>query len=112
MAPTTDVLIIGGGPAGLTTALTLARQVQTSIVFDDGKYRNKPSGSMHMVLTADNEDPVIFRNKARQNILDNYDTVKIEETSITSVKQIDGGFEVENDSGTKCKREHALPGKC
>lgn len=100
MAPTiVDALIIGGGPAGLTTALTLARQVHTSIVFDDNNYRNKRTGHMHMVLTVDSESPVAFREKARQNIMSQYDTVTFEDTTITSVKKIDGGFEAQNASG-------------
>ncbi|PVH92825.1 FAD/NAD(P)-binding domain-containing protein [Periconia macrospinosa] len=87
MTSTVDALIIGGGPAGLTTALTLARQVHSSIVFDDDNFRNKRTTHMHM--------------KARENIMSQYDTVKFEHTTITSVKKIDGGFEAENSSGQK-----------
>ncbi|RYP22479.1 hypothetical protein DL767_009051 [Monosporascus sp. MG133] len=36
----TDVAIIGGGPAGLTAASTLARQRHTAVVFDSKSYRN------------------------------------------------------------------------
>ncbi|ORY14662.1 hypothetical protein BCR34DRAFT_585632 [Clohesyomyces aquaticus] len=99
MSPPIDALIIGGGPAGLTTALTLARQIQSSIIFDDGIYRNKLSNDMHMMLTADHEDPATFRAKARENLLSRYDFVKIEETRIVSVKKIDGGFEAEDEEG-------------
>lgn len=99
MAPKVDALIIGGGPAGLTVALTLARQVQSSIVFDDGNYRNQRSSSMHMVLTQDSENPAAFRIKARENIVAKYHTVSFEETTVTSVKKIEGGFEAENADG-------------
>jgi thioredoxin reductase len=99
MAPLVDALIIGGGPAGLTVALTLARQVQSSLVFDDSNYRNKKSSSMHLVLTQDSESPADFRIKARENIEANYNTVSFEETSIIRVKKIKGGFEAENAAG-------------
>lgn len=101
MAPTVDALIIGGGPAGLTVALTLARQVQTSIVFDDKNYRNKRTTHMHMVLTLDSESPEAFREKARQNIESQYDTVQFEDTTIVSVKKVNGGFEAQNADGQK-----------
>ncbi|KAF2446670.1 FAD/NAD(P)-binding domain-containing protein [Karstenula rhodostoma CBS 690.94] len=101
MAPTIDALIIGGGPAGLTVALTLARQVQTAIVFDDDNYRNKRTTHMHMVLTVDSESPVVFREKSRENITSHYDTIQFEDTTITSVKKIDGGFQVESAGGEK-----------
>jgi len=68
MAPTIKALIIGGGPAGLTAASTLARQIQTCIVFDNGTYRNKLSNDMHMVLTADRSSPAAFRAKAREEL--------------------------------------------
>lgn len=46
-----DVLIIGGGPAGLTCASQLARLLHTSIVFSSNKFRNEKSAHMHGVLT-------------------------------------------------------------
>lgn len=40
MSKTVETLIIGGGPAGLATALSLARSRRQVILFDSGKYRN------------------------------------------------------------------------
>lgn len=44
-----DVAIIGGGPAGLAAAATLARQLHTAVVFDSKQYRNAKATGMHMV---------------------------------------------------------------
>ena len=44
-----DVLIIGGGPAGLATALALCRARHTCVVFDSGTYRNSLCQYMHSV---------------------------------------------------------------
>jgi thioredoxin reductase len=90
-----DVLIIGGGPAGLTAAVTLARQLHTAIVFDSGSYRNASASHMHMIPTWDHQDPAEFRAAARKDILTNYSTVRIEDVDITKAEKIhDNLFEL------------------
>ncbi|OJD15155.1 hypothetical protein AJ78_04580 [Emergomyces pasteurianus Ep9510] len=90
-----DVLIIGGGPAGLTAALTLVRQSHTAVLFDSGNYRNAGVEHMHMIPTWDHLNPADFREKARVEILNNYATVKIEDVDVTTTRKInDSLFEV------------------
>lgn len=72
MANAVDALIIGGGPAGLTAALTLARQQQTSLIFDAGTYRNDSADYMHLIPGFDHVNPSDFRTQANQNLLGNY----------------------------------------
>jgi thioredoxin reductase len=100
MAPIIDALIIGGGPAGLTAASTLARAVHSSIVFDDGTYRNKRSNDLHMVLTADNESPDTYRQRARDELLRNYDTVTFQTSTIIKVTKTEHGFEAVDTNGS------------
>lgn len=91
-----DVLIIGGGPAGLSIATTIVRQLQTAIVLDSGTYRNSRSEHMHGVPGFDHVDPVVFRTKAKGDILKRYDTVEFRKTRITEVKKVldsEGGQE-------------------
>jgi len=52
-----DVLIVGGGPAGLSAALLLGRCRRSVLVVDDGKPRNASSRSLHGYLTRDGISP-------------------------------------------------------
>lgn len=67
-----DALIIGGGAAGLSAALALARVRRTSILFDSGDYRNQGTQAMHSFLSRDGIHPDEFRGIARQQIQDTY----------------------------------------
>ncbi|KAI2758338.1 hypothetical protein DTO006G1_6854 [Penicillium roqueforti] len=100
MATSADALIIGSGPAGLTAALTLARQQQNSIVFDAGTYRNDPADYMHLIPGFDHVKPSEYREKARNNILSNYDHVQFENKAVSSVRKDEsGGFSLTDETG-------------
>lgn len=95
-----DALIIGAGPGGLSSALTLARAMQTAAVFDSGVYRNQRALHMHTLPTWDHRDPADFRRAARQELLSRYQTVRFYDTALTNiVKKDDGGFEVTSPNG-------------
>ncbi len=57
MNETYDVVVIGGGAAGLSGAVALARSRRSVVVIDDGKPRNAPAGHVHNFLTRDNTPP-------------------------------------------------------
>lgn len=98
--PLLDVLIIGGGPAGLSTATGLARQLYTAVVFDSGVYRNQRANHMHNVLTWDHQNPVDFRKKGRADILKRYTTINFQDTEVKSVaKTAQGQFELKDAQG-------------
>jgi thioredoxin reductase len=48
-----DVIIVGGGPAGLNAAVVLGRCRRKVIIFDTGEQRNRSSHGMHNYLTRD-----------------------------------------------------------
>ncbi|MCJ1401074.1 hypothetical protein MMC11_004286 [Xylographa trunciseda] len=95
-----DILIIGGGPGGLSAALTLARQLHTAVVFNHGIFRNTTSNHMHNVLTWDNADPKDFLKAGRDNILANYQTIQFRDEEVVRVRKNKNGlFEAEDKGG-------------
>jgi thioredoxin reductase len=52
-----DVVVIGGGAAGLSGAVALARSRRSVLVADAGDPRNAPAGHVHNVLTRDDAPP-------------------------------------------------------
>ncbi|WP_052669775.1 NAD(P)/FAD-dependent oxidoreductase [Nitriliruptor alkaliphilus] len=63
-----DVLIVGGGPAGLAAALVLGRSRRTVLVVDAGEPRNAPAAAMHSFLTRDGTPPDELRAIARTEV--------------------------------------------
>ncbi|RFU32827.1 hypothetical protein B7463_g3514, partial [Scytalidium lignicola] len=101
MSNSADVLIIGAGPAGLTAALTLARQQQSSIVFDEGTYRNDPAEYMHLIPGFDHVKPSEYRDAAKTNILSNYQHVTVRKEAVSSVQKeaLTGTFTLTDEAG-------------
>ena len=54
-----DVVVIGGGPAGLQAALTLGRMHRPTLMLDSGSYRNAPVDAMHNIITNDGRHPAV-----------------------------------------------------
>ncbi|KAL4741670.1 hypothetical protein BDV11DRAFT_212874 [Aspergillus similis] len=97
-----DALIIGAGPAGLSTALGLARQTYSAIVFNSNQYRNAFSERMHNVVTWDHKPPSDFRAAARDNIESRYNTIYFKDATIVSAaKKDDGTFEAVDEQQNK-----------
>jgi hypothetical protein len=61
-----DALIIGGGPAGLSAAMTLGRMRRTDLVCDDNRPRNAPSSHLNKFPTRDGIHPADRRKEARK----------------------------------------------
>jgi flavin-dependent dehydrogenase len=56
-----DVIVIGGGPAGLSAVSALCRVNRKVMMFDSQEYRNAPTRNMHDVIGNDGQRPLIFQ---------------------------------------------------
>jgi len=63
-----DVLIVGGGPAGMSAALMLGRCRRSVLVCDLGQPRNRRSHALHGYLTRDGIAPAEFNEMGRREL--------------------------------------------
>src|SRR4051812_35316698 len=84
-----DVVIVGGGAAGLSAALVLGRARRRVAVVDAGEPRNAPAAHMHGFLSSDGMPPGELLAVARAEVV-GYGVEIIEDV----VTGIDAGFTV------------------
>ena len=65
---TYDVVVVGGGAAGLSGALALARARRSVLVIDGGQPRNAPAGHVHNYLTRDGTPPAELLAAGRDEV--------------------------------------------
>ncbi|AXL91882.1 NAD(P)/FAD-dependent oxidoreductase [Streptomyces sp. CB09001] len=89
-----DTIIIGGGPAGTSAALTLGRAHRTVLLADSGQGRNAPAEAVHNFITHDGTPPERLREQGAEN-LSHYPTVERRATEVSSVRRVgEDHFEV------------------
>ncbi|MEU6009545.1 NAD(P)/FAD-dependent oxidoreductase [Streptomyces sp. NPDC047453] len=65
---TVDVVVIGGGAAGLNGALMLARSRRSVVLVDSGTPRNAPAAAMHGFIVLDGTPPPEILKRGRQQV--------------------------------------------
>ncbi|AYV57769.1 NAD(P)/FAD-dependent oxidoreductase [Leptospira kmetyi] len=93
-----EVLIVGGGPAGLSAALALGRMSRTALICDDNRPRNAPSSHLNNFPTRDGIHPAEWRRLVRKD-LEKYKTISFFEGSVVSVEKSVSGFNAKLSSG-------------
>lgn len=103
-----DVVIVGGGPAGLSALSGLSRVRRKSLMIDSGEYRNGLTRHMHDVIGNDGQStqnigeisigleisnmcagtvPEVFRAKAREQI-SKYPTASMKNGTVASIVSV------------------------
>ncbi len=96
-----DVAIVGGGPAGLSAALVLARARRRVVVFDDGRPRNARARAVHGLLGREGMAPAELLRLSREQV-EAFPTARIERSRIVDAAREETGFRLVDDHG----REH------
>ncbi|MFR9728080.1 NAD(P)/FAD-dependent oxidoreductase [Saccharopolyspora sp. MS10] len=94
-----DVIVIGGGPAGLSAALVLGRQRRRVLVADGGEVRNAPADEMHMYLSRDGASPHRVLEAGRAELA-SYPSVELRPGRVARVSGAIDAFTVEFADGT------------
>nr|WP_256107000.1 NAD(P)/FAD-dependent oxidoreductase [Streptomyces sp. ODS05-4] len=84
-----DVVVIGGGAAGLSGALTLARARRSVLVIDAGAPRNAPAAGVHGLLALDGIPPADLLARGRREVR-GYGGRIVHDEVRTAVREEDG----------------------
>ncbi|MFI7495393.1 NAD(P)/FAD-dependent oxidoreductase [Kocuria sp. M4R2S49] len=91
-----DVVVVGGGPAGLAGALCLVRARRTVLVVDAGAPRNDPAEHMHNYLGRDGDAPGALLADGRAEIT-GYGADVVDGTVVSARATGEGGCDARFD---------------
>jgi len=97
MAESYDVVVVGGGTAGLSGALVLARARRSVLVVDAGEPRNAPAAAVHGFVSHDGIKPSDLATIARAEVR-GYGG-HIADGRVSAAARSDTGFVVTMDDG-------------
>ncbi|MGY1743009.1 MULTISPECIES: NAD(P)/FAD-dependent oxidoreductase [unclassified Blastococcus] len=106
MSERVDVLVVGGGAAGLSGALALARARRSVLVVDGGTPRNAPAAGVHNFLTRDGTPPAELMALARAEVR-GYGA-EVRDGWVTAARRVDGGFAVSLADGSTVRARRLL----
>ncbi|MEH1102194.1 NAD(P)/FAD-dependent oxidoreductase [Micromonospora sp. CPCC 205561] len=101
-----DVVVVGGGAAGLSGALMLARVRRTVAVIDSGAPRNAPAGGVHGLLARDGVAPAELLERGRAEVRGYGGQVATGE--VDTVARDDDGFAVTLTDGRRVRARRLL----
>jgi thioredoxin reductase len=101
-----DVVVVGGGAAGLSGALTLARARRSVLVVDAGEPRNAPAAGVHNLLGREGTPPGELYADGRAEVA-GYGGEVVTGTAV-SARAGEGGFLVELADGRSVRARRLL----
>jgi thioredoxin reductase len=102
-----DVLIVGGGAAGLSAAQMLGRSRRSVVVVDSGEPRNAPSEGVHGFLSRDGIKPADLLDIGRDEA-ESYGAAVVRGRVLAARGDVDQGFEAALDDGSRLRGRRLL----
>ena len=102
-----EVAIVGGGSAGLSAALTLARARRSVVVIDAGQPRNAPAAAVHGLLGLEGVNPMELLVKGRSDAAQ-YGARIVQATVTAARGEPDGGFTLDLGDGSRVRADQVL----
>lgn len=91
------MLVVGGGPAGLSAATWAARYRRSVLVVDSGEYRNRWAEVAHGYLGADPSNPMVLLERARGDLARYPEVAFCQGRATAARREPDGRFVVTVD---------------
>jgi thioredoxin reductase len=104
-----DIVIAGGGPAGLSAALVLGRARKRVLLCDAGTPHNARAEHMNGFVSRDGIAPAEFRRISREQ-LQQYDSVELRAAAVLGVRGEVGAFTVDTEAGEVTTRRVLVTG--
>jgi thioredoxin reductase (NADPH) len=101
-----DVVVVGGGAAGLSAAVTLARSLRSVVVIDAGEPRNAPAAGAHNLLGREGIAPLELLATGRREA-ESYGA-EIRAGRAVAVRRDESGFELDLADGTSLRARRVL----
>ena len=102
-----DVVIVGGGAAGLSAAVTLARSLRDVLVIDAGEPRNAPAAGAHNLLGREGISPLALLESGRQEAAAY--GAKLRHGRATTARRTTNGFELTLADGDTVSARRVAP---
>jgi thioredoxin reductase len=106
MDETYDVVVVGGGAAGLSGAVALARSRRSVLVVDAGDPRNAPAGHVHNYLGREGTPPAELLAAGRADV-EGYGGEVVADTAVAA-EPVDDGFRVTFPGGRTVRARRLL----
>ena len=104
--PSYDVAVVGGGAAGLSAAVALARSLRSVVVLDAGEPRNAPATGAHNLLGREGVSPLELLDEGRREA-EGYGA-QVRAGRAVDVRRSDAGFELGLADGSTLRARRLL----
>ncbi|WP_353114633.1 NAD(P)/FAD-dependent oxidoreductase [Microbacterium sp.] len=97
-----DAIILGGGAAGLSAGIVLARTGVKTVLVDDRTPRNAVAAHMHGFLSRDGMDPAELLQSGRREMI-GFGGRILAASAVRAEERAEGGFQVTLDEGSELR---------